>query len=139
MIGFDVNFVGVIVGAVLAMAVGYIWFGPLFGKEWMKLKGITSEMMKKEKNSSSMGMTYGMTFVGLLVTAFVLSAFIGSLGEKTLTGGAMVAVLAWVGFVFPMAGMNALFSKTPTKLFIIDVFHYLAALLLMGAAIGYFG
>ena len=139
MINYSVNLVGVAVAAVLAMAVGFIWYGPLFGKEWMKLMGKSKEQFEKEKAGSNMGMMYGIAFIGALVTAFVLSVFISSLEATSLAGGAMVALWAWVGFILTVTGMNALFMKTPKKLFYIDVFHHLAAFLVMGAVIGMIG
>ena len=67
----EVNYFGVLLSAVASMAVGFLWYGQLFGKQWMKLKGYTAEDLKKEQKQ--MGKYYGMSFVLALLTAFVLS------------------------------------------------------------------
>lgn len=137
MITFAVNFVGAIVAAVLAMVIGFIWYGPLFGKEWARLQGKDMEKMKKE--SGNMGMMYGIAFVGALVSAFVFGVFINSLGAKTAVDGAMVGLWAWVGFLLPVTGMNAMFMGSNKKLFYIDVFHHLVGFLVIGAVMGVLG
>ena len=43
----ETNWIGVILAAISAMVVGYVWYGPLFGKPWMKLVGITKEDIEK--------------------------------------------------------------------------------------------
>ena len=40
---FDqINFLAVLVGGVINMAVGFVWYGPLFGKLWLRLIGKTN-------------------------------------------------------------------------------------------------
>ena len=39
----QVNFLAIIVCAVVSMIVGTIWYGPLFGKKWMKHFNFTKE------------------------------------------------------------------------------------------------
>lgn len=137
MITFAVNFVGVIVAAVLAMAVGFVWYGPLFGKEWAKLQGKDMEKMKKE--GGNMGMTYAIAFVGALVISFFFGVFINSIGSKTLMDGAMFGFWAWLGIILPVTGMNAMFMQSNKKLFYIDVFHHLIAFIIVGAVMGMLG
>jgi hypothetical protein len=36
-----INYLAVIAAAIAAVGVGVLWYGPLFGKEWMKLMGYT--------------------------------------------------------------------------------------------------
>lgn len=36
-----VNYLAILVAAVLSMVLGFLWYGPLFGKEWTKLMGVT--------------------------------------------------------------------------------------------------
>ncbi len=38
-----VNYVAVVVAALANMVIGYVWFGPLFGKMYMRLQGMTQE------------------------------------------------------------------------------------------------
>ena len=45
----NINFLAVIVAAFSAFFVGWIWYGPLFGKKWMELNGFTKENMGQKK------------------------------------------------------------------------------------------
>lgn len=40
-----VNYIAVILAAVAANVLGFIWYGPLLGKQWMKLSGMSQEKM----------------------------------------------------------------------------------------------
>jgi len=35
----DLDYLAVVVGAVVFMVVGYVWYGPLFGKQWSAASG----------------------------------------------------------------------------------------------------
>ncbi len=39
----DLDWLAVVVGAVLFMVVGFIWYGPLFGQQWSAATGIPME------------------------------------------------------------------------------------------------
>ncbi|MGC9355126.1 MAG: DUF1761 domain-containing protein, partial [Mariniphaga sp.] len=43
----SINYLAVIVAALSSFMVGWIWYGPLFGKSWMKLHGFTEEELKE--------------------------------------------------------------------------------------------
>ena len=64
------NYLAFIVAALIPMAVGAIWYGPLFGKIWMRSCGMTEEKMK----SGNMAMTIGLSLVLAFLLAFIISA-----------------------------------------------------------------
>src|SRR3989344_385569 len=86
-----VNNVAVLVAAVVSMILGAIWHGPLFGKTWMKAAGVTKADIEKDKKE--MPMMYAITFVGTLVTAYVLAVFIGWVGANTI---ALAVILSFL-------------------------------------------
>ena len=46
----EINYLAVLVAGVAAVAVGFLWYGPLlFAKPWMKLMGHTKETMEGAK------------------------------------------------------------------------------------------
>jgi fructose-specific phosphotransferase system IIC component len=55
--------VAVVVATIAAMVLGFIWYGPLFGKKWMEAQGIKEQSKK---------MPVG-PMVGMLVTAFIMA------------------------------------------------------------------
>lgn len=47
----NVNYLAVVVAAVASMAVGFLWYGVLFRKQWMSLMGLTTESIASMKMS----------------------------------------------------------------------------------------
>lgn len=126
-----VNLAAVAIAGVSAMVTGYIWYGPLFGKDWMKLSGIKKEDSKKE----DMPKLYGIMFAGALIEAYMLSIFIHYAGAYTVLDGMKTGLWAWLGFVVTVMLGNYMFAKRPVKLFIIDSGYAAVNLLVMGAII----
>lgn len=113
------------------MALGSVWYGPVFGKAWMKLVGVN----KEDVNKKEMPKLYGIMFLGALVQAYVLSIFIHYAGAYNLFLGAKTGLWAGFGFVATTMIGNYLFARRPMKLFYIDAGYSLVNLMVMGAII----
>ena len=124
-----INYLAVLVAAIASMALGMLWYGPLFGKLWMKLSGITPQSMKKMKLTPKAAMTMG--FIGTLVTAYVLSHFVDLLGVTTWSGAAQFAFWAWLGLVAPVQLGAYLWEGKPFKLFMLNTAYNLVVLIVM--------
>lgn len=127
----QVNYLAILLAAVSAMVVGFVWYGPLFGNAWMKLVGIS----KSDVNKKEMPKLYGIMFLGALVEAYVLSHFIHYAGAYTLVLGAKTGLWAWLGFVATTMIGNYMFAKRGMKLYYIDGGYALVNLVVMGAII----
>ncbi len=127
------NFLSILVAALAGMAVGFFWFGPIFGKTWTKLSGFTKEDMEKAQ-AKGMGKTYALAFVVVLVMAWVLgimiSEFASSMGEALRIG-----FLGWLGFLVPSMANSYLWEGRPSKLVFINLGERLVTLLVMAAII----
>lgn len=119
-----INWVGLIAAAVGSMAVGFIWYGPLFGKLWMQLSG-----HKEMGDKSDMPKTYGILFVASLVTAYVLSV-IGT-GFETV-------FWVWLGFQATLLLHSVLFEGKSWNLYFLNAGHQLVSLLAMSWVLNYF-
>lgn len=131
----EVNFVAVLVAGVVAMAVGFLWYGPmLFGKQWMKLMGYTKESMESAKKD--MGKTYSVSFVLTLVIAYVLAHVMGLsqsyYGYDAVMTGLTSGFWMWLGFVMPVQATDVLFGGKKWKLFGVNTGYQLASLLVRG-------
>ncbi len=127
----DVNFLAVILCGVAAMVVGYFWYSKmLFGKEWMKLSGVTDAQMKKA--NSNMMMLYGTMFVASLVMAYVLAHFAKYAGALTLMDGVVAGFWAWLGFVATTMLTGVLYEGKSLKLYAINAGYQLVTLVVMG-------
>ncbi len=69
MFGIDINFLALIISAVISMIIGALWYGPIFGKQWMVLVGKTEEQIA---NSGDLPKTYGIAFINAVVMSLVV-------------------------------------------------------------------
>ena len=131
-----INYFAVITSAVVSMVLGFVWYGPVFGKQWMKLSGFTEESMKAAK-AKGMTTSYVIMLIGSLVMSYVLahaivfaSAYLKVTGVKA---GLMAGVWNWLGFVAPVTVGSVLWDNKSWKLWILNNAYYLCSLLAMGA------
>ena len=138
----EVNYMAVLVCGVAAMVIGFLWYGPLFGKAFMKVMGadnMTPEqkaMMKK-----NMWGMYLIQFVLALITAYVLAYHIANwAGAETPV---MVAICTWFGFILTTEAGAALWSGKPKKLawnmFLISASAQLVTFIVFGLILGAWG
>lgn len=118
-----INYLAVILCGISYMVIGMLWFGPLFGKRWMRLSGITEKKLK-ELQQNGMTQTYAISFVSSLVMAYVLDHFIWftAPGAVTIAVGIKTAIWAWLGFVATtsLAGYLYTAEKKPMSLYLLD-------------------
>ncbi len=118
----------VIIAAVAAMVLGFLWYSPvLFGKQWMKLMGITQDSMKKE----GMVKTMSISFLTEIIMAIVLGSLLMTSMVDSLTNALVFAFMVWLGFIATTMLNNVLFDKKPFNLFLINSGYQLGSLLVM--------
>lgn len=137
-----IEYGAVVVAAILSMVIGFVWYGPLFGKVWSELMGwgpMTPEKMKEMQKKARPA--YAITFVASLVMAYVLahtyvfaSSYTNTVG---LVGGLMAGFWSWLGFIMPVTLGSVLWDGKPWKLWFINAGYWLVLLLVMGAVIGW--
>jgi len=135
LVSFDVSPVAVVVAGILAMVLGFIWYGPLFGKKWMKLSGKTMKDMEAAKGK--MPALYFFGFIAALITAFILGVLISSLGVTQLGDALVVGVLVWLGFDVTLLLGGILWEGMSKELFVLNAAHQLVNLLVMSAVFVY--
>jgi len=125
-----VNWLSVAVAAGAAFVIGGLWYGPLFGKAWMRLSGVT------RNNAAGPGMA--LTFGG----AYVLN-FIAATGIATVSGDRAgiwfplhTGLLSAVFFIAPALGVIYLFEQRPLRLWCINAGYQVLNFSAMGAVIG---
>lgn len=132
MLPFSINYVAVVAAAVASIAIGFGWYSmSVFGKQWMKLSGLTEEVLEKSKKD--MGPKYGIMILSSLVMAGVLAVLVKLAWSQTAIGGAKVGALAWLGFVATVGLNSFIFENKPFQLYLINVTYQLVSLVVMGA------
>ena len=124
----SVNYWAVLVGAIIYMALGALWYSPaLFGKSWMLLVGKTEEDVKQGPSP----LVYLYAFGCALLMAYALARVFVYVGVGSLLQGVLVAILLWLGFTAATTLPNFLFEDRPLKLFSIESTYPLAAMMVM--------
>jgi hypothetical protein len=129
------NYLAVLVAAILNMAVGAVWYSPaVAGKRWMELMGFKQEDMQARMSGAPRA--YALTFLASLLMAYALARVIWYAEAFTLAGGALIGLLAWLGFVVTSHAANYLFEGKSMSLFTLNMGYHLVGLVLMGALLG---
>ena len=126
-----VNWLSVVGTALAGFLLGWIWYGPLFGKQWMKLMKISKKDMQKAKKKSMVTPMVG-GFLATVVMAYVLDTFVRLVAATTFVEGAILGFWLWLGFVATVLLGKVLWGNKSFSLSLIDSLHYLAVLGLMG-------
>lgn len=109
----SVNYVAIFVGAVLSMVIGALWYGPLFGKKWMEIVGVTPDDVEARKNmQKGAGPLYGVQFMLTLFQVLVLSHLIA---DTARAGGVERALWIWAAFVIPTLAGAVMWTNEPGK------------------------
>lgn len=128
----NVNYWAVLVSALSAFVVGWIWYGPLFGKTWMKLNGFTEEELK-EGNMSIPGMML-LNYIATALAAFAIAMFIGV--ESNVGFGAFAGAMIAVFWIATNRLNDVLYEKKPWGLYFIHVGYILIVYTIIGAILG---
>lgn len=126
----QVNYVAVLVAGIIMMVLGYLWYGPLFGKPWMKLMGLSKSSMKGMK-TDMMIKNYGLMFVSALILSYVAAFGIPVFQANSIPLALSYAFWIWLGFIATTMFGGVLWAKKPVKLFIIDSGYYLVGLIII--------
>ena len=132
---YSVNYLAVLVSAVLAFGIGSLWYGPLFGKAWQKGVGLSDEEIK----GANMGKLFGSAFIMALIVSFGMAMFFFGFGpnpDMNAGMGAMYGIMTGIFFIFPSTAMNYLFARKSATLIAIDSCYHIVAYTLVGVILG---
>lgn len=131
-----VNYLAVFISAVASMVIGSVWYGPLFGKIFMREMGMdTWSQEKKDAEKKKMGKAYTIQFVASLIMFFVLAVFMDKLDLMSISGGVKVALMGWLGFVVPVKLGDAIWGGK-ISLFWLGAGNMLLTLVAAGVILG---
>ncbi len=133
----DFNWGAMVLSAVAAFIIGFLWYGPLFGRRWGEEMGF--DMDADKPPLKEMALPMGMNFVGNFLLAYsltwVLHGFAGHWGGFGVV--IMGALIIWTGFYLPV-GLSRKGWEQRTWTFVgIDLGHALLALIVVGTMVYY--
>jgi len=134
-----INLIAVIVAAVVAFILGFLFHGPISGKLWMKLADIHPTGNEK---LSDMIPQMLWNLLTNLVTAYVLAViflFASTSNQFGLTGawgGIVCALWLWIGFLVTSTSIEVIWLGRSVKLWLFESACSLVVMIAMGAIIG---
>jgi len=128
-----VNWIAIIIATAAAMVIGFLWYGPAFGKTWMALTG------RGMGTGQSAGPLYALTALAAFIEAIALNWFINETGWITGAGGALIGLYASLGFTATAFFSQTLFVGKAPRLLAIDAGYQVFQAVVMGAIIGFLG
>lgn len=125
-----INFWAVLISMVLSVLIGFVWYGPLFGKQWMKLSGIS--MPAQKPGFAMMLKPMIISMIGALLASITLSYSIYFMGGSGVMVGLEAAFWNWLGFMVPVLLNFVAWEGKSWKLFAINSGYWLVFLCAMG-------
>mgnify|MGYP001611288200 CR=1 FL=1 len=128
----SINYLAVLIAAIASMVIGFLWYGPLFGKKWMQLMNFDKKKIDEAKKKG-MGKIYALAFLTTLIMSYVLAHFVDYVEAKTIADGIVLGFWVWIGFLATTQIGSVLWEGKPVKLYLINTLHYLVSLAVNGA------
>lgn len=126
----QINYLAVLAAGVSNMILGALWYGPLFGKMWMRLMGLSDQRLNELK-TRGMGKLYASAFIMALVMAFVLAHFAFVWEAISVHDALQLAFWTWLGFIVTTMINPVLWEGKSWKLYFINIGYQLVALKVM--------
>lgn len=135
----QINYLAVLVCAILSMVIGMVWYGPyLFGPAWLEVMGVDPKDSRKIKASQKKyAPLYGVQFLLSLLQLYILAHFIAGWQEAS---GIESSLWIYLGFVLPTVAGAAMWSGKPKKLalsqFLMTAGYQLVCFIVFGYVLG---
>jgi hypothetical protein len=128
-----INWLAVVVAAVVFFGLGALWYGPLFGKMWAAAMGYNTEDGSLKMEPSQMAITALMCLIMVVGVAWVLRATSTVSVESALWR----TFLMWAGFTAAGAALSQVWSGRPWTVWMVNVGYQLVGLLIAAVILWY--
>ena len=125
----DLNYTAIVVITLIVFVLGFLWYGPFFGKEWMKLVGLTD---KDVKGPMAPPIIKGLISSFIMISIAVY--FVSLTGARTWQEGALQGLVLGIGLVATVLFGEVNWEQRPVKLYFINTLYWLIALAIAGGA-----
>jgi hypothetical protein len=137
------NYLAILLAIVAYIAIGFLWYGPLFGKAWAKEAGMSTDC-KPDRKVFLRAIT--LMIIGTFLTVYVLahgvevwrpSTWNAGTDASNATYGFLAPFFVWVGYFVPVLLSSVAWENRSWKLFAINAGYYFVALLAAGMILAY--
>ena len=155
----ETNLLAILVAAISALFVGFIWYHPkVFGTVWMKSAGVSDEQIKSGNMVKIMVMALIFSFLLSFAMQFLVihqtgvlgviggdpskalpsyEAFMADYGDafRTFKHGALHGLISGIFIALPIIGTNGLFERKGAKYILVNSGYWIVTLTIMGAIV----
>lgn len=128
---FEVNWIAVIAAALASIVLGFLWYGPLFGKQWMSLSGMSQKQIDAAKKKGMTG-AYVLMIISTLVAVCVLGILVKATNSTGISQGATLGFLVWLGFVATFSISSIIWEGKSWSLWVLNNAYQLINYLIIG-------
>ncbi|MFZ5390929.1 MAG: DUF1761 domain-containing protein [Patescibacteria group bacterium] len=135
----QINYLAVIVCSVLAMIIGALWYGPIFGKKWLEIVGANiNDLTAREAMKKRAGPLYFVQFLLTLFQVYVLAYYISGWSEVS---GLENSLWIWAAFIIPTVAGAAMWNNDSARVswarFLIQGGYQLVLFVLFGLVLDF--
>ena len=128
----NISCLGIFLGALASHFIGALWFGPLFGKLWLKYSNWDPEQIKKTAKQTMMRSML-ISFIAQIVMAVILAYVLGYMKVQTVVEAVKIAFLLGVGFIATTTINGHLWHTDKLEFFLINLASNITRLVAMTA------
>ncbi len=136
--------VAIILAVVLSQALGFLWYGPLFGQAWLKAMGfdkLSKKKLQKMQQEAMPGYAFSAAataFATLLIWLVFVEWDLYSIMDAmpAPVAGLLVGAVGWAAFYFPGTFTSRFFSETTWAAWGIGAGYFLLMAMVEGLLVG---
>lgn len=133
-----INYLAILAAVVVNMVVGFLWYGPVFGKAWVRLSGLPADF---KPTSAAMIRATLLQLIGAFLMAYCLahsaevwrpSVWNAGADHPSYIYGIMAGFFTWLGFILPVLFGSVAWEGKSWKLLALNAGYYFIVLQLAG-------
>jgi len=130
----SVSLTATLVATLAGFALGALWYGPLFGRAWIRVTETTPDDIRRDFKPVRV---YGTTFVLGLIASYVFGLYLGP--DPGRAFAVVLGAAAGLFWVATALATNYLFERKPITLIVINGGYHAVRFTLIGLAFGLLG
>ena len=130
-----VSWLGVVVATVVYMVLGGLWYGPLFGKQFIRATGYSSPGEGEAGPGPGIYIAPGICY---LIAAIATALLAGATKSDTMAEGLILGLVVGIGYAVTLTIVSATFTQglpSPTTLMVVTGSYNLVALVVTGVLV----
>ena len=132
----SINWLAIIASTIVAMIIGSIWYGPLFGKKWLKIVKLTKKDTKDWQKPMLTMLVMALVQSFIISHLIVYTAYFYPEMNRGIVG-IITGFWLFIGVALPLILSSNMFAKRKIDLTYIEGGNQLVTLLIVGAILGF--